>query len=274
MKVDLGEVIRVKSPSLYKLLPNFVIALLEKIIKQRQINSVLEHCAQKQGQEFLNSALDFMEISRQFVGIEKLDRAKKYIYASNHPLGGLDGLVLLEGLTSPQREVKAVVNDLLSAVEPLRSKFIFVDKFGRQSADRLRAMNEDLNGELDVIFFPAGLCSRRIGKEVTDLKWQKSFVTKAIEHKREIVPLFVENKNSSLFYNFALLREKLGIKANLEMILLPREMFRRANRNIKVIVGEPIPYEQLISNEITPQQWCEEVRRRCYELPKAKNEEI
>ena len=79
-------------------------------------------------------------------------------------------------------------------------------------------------------------------KKVHDLEWQKSFLIKAVQSKRDIVPLYFSGTNSMDFYRKANLRKRLGIKFNLEQILLPRELFNNCGATFNVYVGPMKPY--------------------------------
>ena len=106
------------------------------------------------------------------------------------------------------------------------------------SATSLRTIESVLYTDEAVAFFPAGLVSRKQKGKIIDLEWKKSFVTQAIDHKRKIVPVFIEGENSKFFYRFANFRKKVGIKANIEMLFLPDEMFKQRGRTVKVHFGE------------------------------------
>jgi len=112
--------------------------------------------------------------------------------------------------------------------------------------------------------FPAGLVSRKIEGKIVDLTWQKHFIKKAIEYEREIVPVYIQGRNSNRFYRLANWRKRLGIKANIEMLFLPDEMFRQKNQTIKIVVGKPIHYDGLRNRP--PEVWAEFVKREVYNL--------
>jgi putative hemolysin len=113
--------------------------------------------------------------------------------------------------------------------------------------------------------FPAGLCSRKKKGVIKDLPWKKTFITKSVQTQRDIIPIHFEGENSKFFYRLAKIRKAIGIKFNIEMIFLPDEMFRQKNSIFDVIIGKPIPISS-IDNTKNLQQWCEEIREKCYEL--------
>ena len=179
---------------------------------------------------------------------------RRVLYVSNHPLGGLDGMALIDYVQRRHGgNVYFVVNDLLSAVKPLEKVFLPVNKFGKQSREAVKAVDEAFAGNDPVIMFPAGLVSRLrrvpyMGKKrklVSDLPWNKMFVNKAHHYKRDIIPIFFSGKNSKKFYRMANLRRRLGIKFNFEMIYLPGEMVRMADSSLTISFGVPLSWEML-----------------------------
>jgi putative hemolysin len=103
------------------------------------------------------------------------------------------------------------------------------------------------------------------GFSIEDRNWQKSFITNAIEHRRDVVPVFFYGRNSSLFYIIYIGRKILGIKATLELVLLPREIFNKRNKTIKVRIGKPIAYDTFNCNR-THFEWAQYVKQQVYNL--------
>lgn len=267
IRVDLSEVLKAKTPKLYHRIPRFLIRWLEALICQKSINRVLEFSSDKKDVPFITSTLDYLKIKRTSTGLDGLNSHGRYIFAANHPLGGLDGFSLAEQISAYFGDVKLVVNDILMNLTPVSGIFIPINKHGKQSSHYATGLNKELEGDVPVIYFPAGLCSRLIKGEITDLPWQKSFVQKAIDSKRDIVPAFVDDKNSRFFYYLAAVRKRLGIKLNVEMLLLPKELFKKeGNGNIKIYYGEPITHARLMSDEKNTKEWVDYIREECYKL--------
>ena len=107
--------------------------------------------------------------------------------------------------------------------------------------------------------------SRKKNGIISDEEWKKNFVAKSIEYKRDIVPIRIDAKNSKLFYAIAKLRAKLGIKFNIEMALLVRELRKQMHKTIKITIGEPISYASLDSSK-TAYQWAQEIKKIVYNL--------
>ncbi len=267
MKVSIEKVVKDKLKHKSKYIPTFIIRLLEKIICQKQINNALDNIGHLRGLEFISELLKHMGVSIEVSGLENLEGDSSYIIASNHPLGGLDGIALADVMGKHNADTKLVVNDILMTLEPIKELFIPINKHGRQSAKYATQFSDVMASGAPVLYFPAGLCSRMVDGKITDLVWHPSFVKKALEYKRDIVPVYVDDRNSNFFYKFAQLRVTLKLKFNIEMILLPSEMFRRRkDRAIRVIIGERITYSQLTSNNYTVKEICDNVRAKCYSL--------
>lgn len=126
-----------------------------------------------------------------------------------------------------------------------------------------KTFQDAFNSDVQILYFPAGLCSRLIKGRVTDLEWKKTFVTKAIESHRDIVPMHFSGENSKRFYRLANIRKRLGINFNIETFLLPDEMFRKRGSTFDLFIGEPVPYTSL-SGEHSHKEWCEIIRYNSY----------
>lgn len=268
LHLDIRDAVRKKAPRYAKHIPGFVFRKLEHIIRQDELNRILNENAEKKGVAFAAGALASLEIRTQPIGLDSLPEGKRYIFASNHPLGGLDGMALIAtiGKKYGAENVKCIVNDILMLIKPLNDVFLPINKHGRQSRQSMEDVDKAYSGDCQLITFPAGLCSRRDSNgQIRDLEWKKSFITKSVESKRDIVPVYFEGTNSSFFYKFARFREKTGIKLNIEMILLPGETVDRKGRTFRIKFGKPIPYGTF-DNSRSPKEWAEEVKNRVYEM--------
>ncbi|MGL5960023.1 MAG: 1-acyl-sn-glycerol-3-phosphate acyltransferase [Bacteroidales bacterium] len=264
--IDVEELIRVKNKRLQRCLPRFVINYLKRVLHQDEVNYVLQNYSGT-GLEFVGGILQHFNITYMLEGAEKLNSNERYLLVSNHPLGGLDGVVLLDAIGKTVGDVKFVVNDLLLFLDPLAPIFLPINKHGNQSSNVVQQLKEGLASDSQILYFPAGLCSRKINGEIVDLPWKRSFIKFATEHQRHIVPLFFEGRNSNFFYNLANFRKCLGLKFNLEMLYLTDELFRKRNAHFKVKVGAPIPY-QTFTKEKSAVEWAKFVRDETYALDK------
>lgn len=249
--------------------PRFLIWLLKKIVHQDEINDFLRSNTATTGVEFTKQILDRLNVKVKVHGLEKLDTNGKYILASNHPLGGLDGLGLIHMLGNKfEGKFKLLANDILMTFDELHDITYPVNMHGSQGKDFAIKMNELFNSDNSILIFPAGSCSRfQPGKGVYDLDWKKTFITRAIQHKRDIVPIRFVGRNSIFFYSLAFLRKSLGIKLNIEMLFLSHEMFGNKNRTFNVYIGEPVSW-QTFTTKKSHHKWALYVRELVYKLGK------
>lgn len=247
LRIDVDSVIRQRLPRHYKYIPKWLIRWLERIIHQDGLNKILTDMGDKKGVEAADIALDDLNIRLQAIGEDNIPREGRFIFASNHPLGGLDGMGLISLIGHRyDGDIKFIVNDLLMAVKPFDNVFMPVNKHGRQSRHSAQEIEEQYQSNRQMITFPAGLCSRRLkGGEIGDLEWKKFLVTHAVSSKRDIIPVYFDARNSNFFYRMARWRERLGIKFNIEMIFLPAEMFKSSGSTFNVHFGKPIKWETL-----------------------------
>ena len=269
--INLKEVIRKKNPKLAKKLPGFLIWLLGKIIHLKEINKILEKYGDLKGLDFANGCLEYLNVKNkvEILHPEKFEEGKKYVFVSNHPLGGLDGLIITTELSKRFGPSQFLVNDILMNLEPLQELFVPVNNLGTAGGKQVRGVMDLYNSDYNVLNFPAGACSRLIKGKIQDLEWKRSFVRQATNSGRSIVPMHFGGKNSRLFYWSSKIRMALGIKAFIEMILLPHEMFRQRNKTFVLTIGEPISPEEILNSKETPQQWCDKIREKVYSYGKS-----
>ncbi len=265
--INLRKVIADKNPKMAKRIPGFIYHWLDKLLHIDEINDILSKTRHLSGAEFIGRALELMGVKYTVVGHENIPRHGRYFFTSNHPLGGLDGVVLLKVLNeTAENKTRALANDFLMAVKPLQEFFVPINKVGGQARDSIKLIEELYNSPDQIMMFPAGLCSRKIKGQIVDLTWQKHFIQRARQHNMDIVPVFFEGKNTNRFYNLAKIRKFLGIKFNFEMITLSDEMFRQKNKTFTLHFGKPIDIKTL-DNSKTPLEWAQYVKNIVYSLP-------
>jgi 1-acyl-sn-glycerol-3-phosphate acyltransferase len=266
IKVDLEEVIRSKNPKLLKFLPGFVVSYIKRVIHQDELNHLIYNLKDLYNIDYVNRGLQILGAEYTVEGLENIPENGRFIFAGNHPLGGLDGLVLMSAVGRKFNNMKFVVNDLLYLnLKNMDGIFVPVNKHGRQTAEYAKKIDDVYKSDAQILYFPAGLCSRKIKGKIIDLEWQRNFINKAIEYKRDIIPFYFEARNSNFFYNLANLRKKLGIKANVEMFYLVDEMYKQRNKRIHLIFGKPLSYT-LFDGTKSKKQWVEYIREEVYRL--------
>ncbi|PID95296.1 MAG: glycerol acyltransferase [Bacteroidetes bacterium] len=247
-----------------KRLPGFLYAYLNKITHVKDINAFLEKHHEKYGLDFVNAIVDDFDINLKIVGAENIPKNQRLVFVANHPLGGLDGITFIKAVSQFYEDVVFPVNDILMGVDNLSVFFIPINKHG-SNANNVKLIEDTFAGEKTVLYFPAGLCSRKKKGEICDLEWKKTFVSKAKRHKRDIVPVFISGKNSNFFYNLSNFRKFFKIKANIEMLYLIDEVYKQKNKDIVITFGKPIPYTELDKSK-NDREWAKVIKEKVYEL--------
>lgn len=254
--IDIEKILKEKAYKFYKWLPRFAINWLKRKLHEDDINDAMEHLKDDVGLEFNRRGLIKLGAKVESVNSELVPKTGSVVIVSNHPLGGLDGMALIKAVGDVRPDVHFLVNDVLKNIKNYGEIYVAVNKLGATSAKYLRVIEEVFRTESALLLFPAGLVSRKQNGVVRDLVWKKTFVTQAIDHKRMIQPTFIEGQNSPFFYNFAMWRKRLGIKANIEMLFLPDEMFKARKETIKIHFSKPFD-SSLLDSSKTHKQWSE-----------------
>ena len=264
-KLDVERILSSKNKVVAKVIPRFVIKYLKRIVHQDELNDFLRIYGHLNDAELIAAGLKHFEIKYKVSGTENIPLTGRYIFVSNHPLGGLDGLVFIYELSKHFPDIKFPVNDILTNIENLSGIFLPVNKHGSQGKDAARKIEEAYSSKSQILYFPAGLCSRKKRGIIKDLQWHKSFISKAIQHKRDIIPAYFSGRNSDFFYNLSNFRKFLGLKANIEMLYLADEMFRQKGKEISLVFGKPLPWQTFDKTRSAP-EWADWVKSKSYEL--------
>lgn len=265
IQIDVGKVLLSKNPALKRVIPDFLIRYLERIVHQEEINDFLVKNVHLRDAGLIKSWLDFLKINYKVTGSEKIPAEGRFIFVSNHPLGGLDGVVFIDELSKHFKDIKFPVNDILTYIGNLSGIFLPVNKHGSQGKEAAKIMDAAYASGSQILYFPAGLCSRKRRGVIKDLQWHKNFISKAVFHKRDIIPAYFSGRNSDFFYNLSNIRKLIGIKANIEMLYLADEMFRQKDKEIHLVFGERIPWQTFDKSKTFP-EWADWVKSRTYEL--------
>ena len=267
--IDLRKIFTAKVPKLMNHMPEWLFRKIQRLLHEDDINEIMTKYADCQGLDFVNALIGDFNLDLVLRGVDNLMASDRVVVASNHPLGGLDGIALIGAVGNHRGETLTPVNDFLMFVPNLRPIFIPVSKVGSATSSReesARLFNETFAGDATICYFPFGLCSRKSkGGKIQDLEWKKTFVTKAKAYGRDIVPVHIEGCNSNFFYNLARLRKSLKIKVNIEMAFLVDEFFKQRDKQLTITFGRPIPY-QSFDRRFTDAQWAEKLRTFSYQL--------
>ena len=247
LQINIDELLKTNAPKAYRFIPRFLINYVRRTVHETDINNFLAKNEDTRGIDFVNAALVSMNANVSIEGLENIPKTGGYIFAANHPLGGLDGLAIISSIAKVRTDIKFFVNEILLALKNLDNILVPVNINGNSTRPMLELVDNIYRSDNAIPIFPAGLVSRRQpDKTIKDLRWKKSFITKAKYYKKDIIPIWVEGRNSNFFYNFAFWRKKIGIKVNIEMFFLPDEMFNQKNKRIVVHFGKPVSFTTFI----------------------------
>jgi putative hemolysin len=265
--VDVDGLIQEKNPSVYKIIPGFLIKFLsEKIVHESFLNAIMTDFGHVKNFDFCREICGRFNVKVEVRGAENIPTEGGVIFAANHPLGGMDAIAVMSAIDDYRTDVKFLVNDLLMNIQNLKELFVGVNKFGTTARDGIKAVDEAFAGDGALFIFPAGMVSRMTQyRVIRDLEWKKTFIAKAKKYKKPIVPVHISGQLSNTFYRVSKLRKFLGIKMNLEMLLLSRETLRQGGNTIVVEYGAPILPETLDRSK-KPAEWAYEVKKKVYEL--------
>ena len=273
--IDIQQILKKKNVHL----PDWAVQLLARLLHQQDINNAIYHHRDKTGVDFVKAFLSGTEpydldCHIDVTGSENIPLQGNPIFVGNHPLGGPDGMALIAAIGDYRRDIRFPVNDFLMHIPALAPLFIPIDKVKNiktpEDRAKLQANITRLEGAFSddnaLLYFPAGICSRKQrGGIIRDLEWKPTFVKKAVRYHRDIVPFFFDACNRKRFYNLARLRERLGIKFNFEMALLPGELYAQRGKHLHLIIGKPIPYT-LLDKRLRPEEWAQRLKDHCYRL--------
>jgi putative hemolysin len=248
-------------------LGTFVGWLLIRVLRISYINKIYKNNKKKEGLAFLNGVLNDCNIIFQ-VPEEDLKRIPKegaFISVSNHPLGGIDGVLLLKLLIEKRADYKIIGNFLLHRIKPLQPYVMPVNPFenkkeAKSSVTGIKNALLHLRDGKPLGIFPAGEVSTyRDGKLLVDKPWEDSAVRLIKKAEVPVIPIYFHAKNSRLFYFLS------KISDTLRTAKLPSEVITQNGRTIRVRIGKPISVEDQKEHEEIP-AFCEFIRKKTYML--------
>jgi len=269
--VDLERVIRESGSPFLRALPRPAVNLLKRIMRQDELNAIHGRHWRKVGMDYVDGLIEDFGLAIHTVGTEAIPRDRRHVYVANHPQGGMEAIAFLQVIHRLQGNVVSPSNMLFEYIPNLLPLIVGINVFSQNTREQIRAVNEAFASDRQIMIFPAGEVSRRIGGRIQDPEWHKTFITKAIQFHRDVVPCFISGRNSDRFYRIARLRRLLGLRLYAETILLPGEMLRHRNSEIRFCFGTPIPHS-LFDRSRTHSQWAQQVRKITYSLASRSSE--
>lgn len=271
--IDISSSIKASDSAFLKKLPAFVLRIIEKIIRQDEMNHILEKYKDSHGAEFQRSVVKEFNLKLEISGLENLPENGKCFFLANHPFGIIDGLLLTKTVIEKYGDFRAIGNEAFEYIPNLRPYIAVVNVYGTSSKSYVTQLEKVYQSDIAITHFPAGEVSRIYDGKIQDCAWQKSFISRAISCQRDIVPFYFHGKNSKLFYGINRMRKLFGINTNIELMLLPHEMFNKRNKTIRFTIGKPISWQKFDSTH-THVQWAQKVREHVYSMAAENGSEI
>ena len=213
--------------------------------------------------------IEEFDVKIEIEGEENLPENGKCFFVANHPFGLLDGLILTHIVGNKYGQLKAIGNDAFMFVQNLRPIIANVSVFGKSPRKYYTELEKVYASDVPITHFPFGLVSRIHKLKVQDNIWKKSFIKKAISNQRDIVPIRFYGRNSNMFYTIYMIRQLFRIKTNIELILLPHELFRKRGKSITVKIAKPVHYQEL-NKTLSHWDWAQKLRSMVYNLEYSK----
>ena len=223
-------------------LGTFVGWSLLRVLRISTINKIYENNKHKTDLDFLNGVLDDCNIKFEIPeeDLKRIPKEGAFITISNHPLGGIDGVLLLKLLIEKRADYKIIANFLLHRIEPLKPYVMPVNPFetrkdAKSSVAGIKSALLHLREGKPLGIFPAGEVSTyKDGKLKVDKPWEESAVRLIQKANVPVIPIYFHAKNSRLFYFLS------KISDTLRTAKLPSEVISQEGRVIKVRIGKPI----------------------------------
>lgn len=265
--VDIKQSLLEKQPKLADMPgSDLLFKTLKTFFRENEINEFIETHQHLRGFAFLDKVLDHFNFTYQTSAhsLNNIPAEGRVIIIANHPIGSLDGLALLKLVHTVRADVKIVANEVLTQIEPLKSLFLPVEVLSGKAAYRsqLKAMQAALDAEQALIIFPAGEVSRIRPQGVRDGSWKTGFIKLARKAQAPILPIFINAKNSAMFYSVSTLYKPLGTA------LLVHEMFNKGDKQLKFYVGKAIPCSEFSDVDISNKILAKRFRKQLYRLAK------
>ena len=240
------------------------------ILKISDINEVYNKFGKLEGVDFIDAILKEFQVTVDYYE-EELKRIPKegpFITVSNHPLGGIDGIILIKLISQIRPDYKVMANFLLQKVEPLKDFFMpvnpFDDKNIKSSFTGIKQSMEHLREGRPLGIFPAGQVSTYKFDEgkILDKPWDERVLKMIKKMEVPVVPVYFKAKNSAFFYLLSMLHPRLRTAK------LPSEVINQKNKSIRIRIGKPLSAKEQ-SGYSTIDHYGAFLRQRTYLLGQA-----
>lgn len=272
--VTAKEVAKAINTDKYGVLGTFSGWLLMKVLKISTLNQIYDRNKHLSELEFLNAILDEFQIKFEIPeeDLKRLPKDGAYITISNHPLGGIDGILLLKLMLEREPNFKIIANFLLHRIEPMKPYIMPVNPFenhkdAKSSVIGIKETLRHLKDGKPLGIFPAGEVSTyKDGKLVVDKTWEEGAIKVIRKAQVPVVPIYFHAQNSRFFYLLS------KINPTLRTAKLPSELLTQKDRIIKVRIGKPISIAEQ-NEHTTIDDYAEFLRKKTYMLANSFNNE-
>ena len=261
-------------PSLYNKIPAIAmrpsIAFLRKLFHEKEVNNFLNDNERLSGLDFVEAILEYLNISYKLNHreLENIPTIGKVMIVANHPLGAADALTLIKLVANARQDkkVKIVANQMLSHIPQLAPLLIPIDNIqGKLTRASLQAIDQALQNEEVVIFFPAGEVSRASINGIKDNYWKSGFIKIAQRTSTPVLPIHINARNSSMFYTLSWIYKPMS------SFLLGHELFSsRSAKPLEFSIGNIIPASSFQNQSLKPKQYARLFRKHLYRMAKGK----
>lgn len=272
--VTAKEVAKAINADKYGVFGTFFGWLLMKALKISTLNKIYDRNKHLSELEFLNAILDEFQIKFEIPeeDLKRLPKDGAYITISNHPLGGIDGILLLKLMLEREPNFKIIANFLLHRIEPMKQYIMPVNPFedrkdAKSSVIGIKETLRHLSDGKPLGMFPAGEVSTyKDGKLVVDKDWEEGAIKVIRKAQVPVIPIYFHAKNSKFFYFLS------KLNPTLRTAKLPSELLTQKDRVIKVRIGKPISVIEQNEHK-TIEEYSEFLRKKTYMLANSFNEE-
>ena len=272
--VTAKEVAKAINTDKYGVLGTFSGWLLMKVLKISTLNKIYDRNKHLSEIEFLNAILDEFQIKFEIPeeDLKRLPKDSAYITISNHPLGGIDGILLLKLMLEREPNFKIIANFLLHRIAPMKPYIMPVNPFenhkdAKSSVIGIKETLRHLSDGKPLGMFPAGEVSTyKDGKLMVDKPWEEGAIKVIRKAQVPVVPIYFHAKNSNLFYTLS------KISDTLRTAKLPSELLTQKNRVIKVRIGKPISVAEQNEHK-NLDEYCDFLRKKTYMLSNSFDDE-
>ena len=250
-----------------KKIPRFVIRFLEKLIAVDKINKLFASAPGKKNTEFTDACMQYLDVTCKVVGEDNLPSGdSKLIFASNHPQGGIEAICIASVLGRKYgNSIKFHANEILCYLEPLSELFVPIRRKQKRK-ENAYTINDFYKTDNHIIVFPAGVTASKTKGKIIDHEWHKSFITKAVQNRRDVVPLYFQAQNSDLFYFVENFRRFIRSRINFDVILFGHEFFKQMGKTLTLYIGKPVSWETFDKTH-SHREWADKMRDIVCGLP-------